>query len=329
MREDVEKTFDYDVLDPQTRAFVLQKTMETHGLLKRTAEHIVQIGQNLLSIKASLGHGYFEAWLQAEFAMSERQARRFIRVAERFADKTDILSVFPISVLYELASPSTSDSVIQQVESKQVPATLDAIKTAKEAEQQVRAEQAALQEQLAREREAATAQIHQLSLELECAQQQLTQLRVSPTAEIKEVPVVPSEVTAQLDALQRQVELLTVQREALAQRAVELEERAQALAAKQEEEQYAREICLNWSNATAGIHTSLLKFLARFPTPQQVQVFAAPDWNRLTQTQAMLRRVLDECERLCQESRGLFVDAAPGVSFAKEKEEKYDRTANM
>src|SRR5437588_8981550 len=115
MHKDIEQSFDYDVLDPQTRAFVLQKTMETHGLLKRTAEHVIQIGQNLLSIKASLGHGHFEAWLQAEFAMSERQARRFILVAERFADKTDKMSVFPISVLYELSSTSTSDSVIQQV----------------------------------------------------------------------------------------------------------------------------------------------------------------------------------------------------------------------
>ena len=103
----------------------------------------------------------------------------------------------------------------------------------------------------------------------------------------------------------------------------------QALAANQEEEQYAREICLTWSNATAGMHTSLLKFLAQFPTLQQVQVFEAQDWNRLTQIQAMLRRVLDECERLGQESQGLVVDAEPGVSFAREKEQRYDRTANV
>ena len=94
MHKDIEQPFDYDVLDTQTRAFVQQKTMETHGLLTRTAEHIIQIGQNLLSIKASLGHGYFEAWLQAEFAMSERQARRFILVAERFADKHESSRIF-------------------------------------------------------------------------------------------------------------------------------------------------------------------------------------------------------------------------------------------
>ena len=328
MHKDIEQSFDYDVLDPQTRAFVLQKTMETHGLLKRTAEHIIQIGQNLLSIKASLGHGHFEAWLQAEFTMSKRQARNFMQTAERFGSKSAIIADLPVTVIYELAAPSTSEAVIEQVESKQVPATLSAIRAAKEAEQRARAEQAALQEQLTREREAATAQIQQLSLELEHAQQRMAQLSAPPKPQIREVPVVPSEVSAQLETLRRQVATLTMQHEAARRRAAELEEQVQVLAANREEEQYAREICLNWSNATAGMHTSLLKFLARFPTPQQVQVFAAPDWNRLTQTQAMLRRVLDECERLCQESRGLVVDAAPGVSFAKEKEWNYDRTAN-
>ena len=53
MHEAEASTFDYDKLDEQTRDFVLQKTIETHGLLKRTAEHIIEIGQNLLSIKAS------------------------------------------------------------------------------------------------------------------------------------------------------------------------------------------------------------------------------------------------------------------------------------
>ena len=111
MHKDIEQSFDYDVLDPQTRAFVLQKTMETHGLLKRTAEHIVQIGQNLLSIKASLGHGYFEAWLQAEFAMSKRQARRFILVAERFGGKSAIIADLPIqpTAAYLLAAPAVPD----------------------------------------------------------------------------------------------------------------------------------------------------------------------------------------------------------------------------
>lgn len=307
MHEEVGIPFDYDELDEQTRSFVLQKTMETHGLLKRTTEHIIQIGQNLLSIKASLGHGYFALWLRAEFALSERQAQRFMLVAERFGDKTDKMSLLPLSVLYELASPSTSEFVIEQVESQQIPATVSAIREAREAERQAQVRQAALQEQLEQERATATAEIGRLALELERVQAELAQLSARASSRMQEIP---ADVSAQLESLQRQVSALTQEREALAQQAGELE--ARLLAAGQEEEKYEREVRLAWSNATAALHTNLLKFLAQLPTPQQAQVFEMPDWNHLDQAQAILQRVLDECARLRQESRRVVVEAMPG-----------------
>jgi hypothetical protein len=312
MHEEVGNPFDYDVLDEQARGFVLQKTMETHGLLKRMAEHIIQIGQNLLSIKECLGHGYFEAWLQAEFALSARQARRFMLVAERFAGKTDKMSVLPISVLYELASPSTSESIIEQVESHQIPATVSAIREAREAERQAQVRQAALQEQLEQERATAAAEIGRLALELEraqaeLAQAELAQLSAKASSQTQEVP---AEVSAELESLQRQVSELTQECEALARQAAELE--ARLLAAGQEEEKYEREVRLAWSNATASLHTNLLKFLAQFPTPQQALVFEMPDWNHLDQAVIILQRVLDECERLRQGSHLVVVEAMPG-----------------
>lgn len=328
MHTDVRKPFDYDVLDSGTRDFVVQKTMETHGLLKRTAEHIIQIGQNLLSIKSSLGHGHFESWLQAEFAMSERQARRFMLVAERFGDKTDIMSVFPVSVLYELASPSTPESVIEQVVEGQVAPTVDAIRSAKKAEQHAHAEQEALQQQLVQEREISAAQIGQLSLELERVQGELALLSVPPVLQVREVPVVPPEVSLQLETLRRQVATLTAQREAALRQVAELGERVQAMAAKREVEHYAREICLAWSNATSALHTSLLKFIAQLPTPQQTQVFVAGDWNRLARAQAMLQRVQDECKRLRQDSQGMVVEAVPGTSSTNAKVWREDRTTS-
>ena len=335
MREDVGETFDYDVLNKEAREFVQGTADEIHGLLKRTVENIIKIGQLLNAAKERLPYGQFLLWIQTEFALSRWTAQNFMRVAEKFGDTWGNFHHVPASVLYELAAPSTSEAVLEQVQSGSIPPTLDAIKAAKEAErraqtaeQQASAQLADLQEQLAQERATAAAQILQLSLELEQLQQQLTQRSVSPAPEIKEVPVVPSEVTVQLDVLQRQVELLTAQREALAQRAAELEEQAQALAAKREEEQYARQICLNWSNATAGIHTSLLKFLAQFPTPQQTQIFGAADWNHLTQLQAMLQRVQDECKRLRQDSQGMVVEAMPGTSSTNEKVWREDRTTS-
>ena len=181
--------------------------------------------------------------------MTSRHARRFMLVVVRFADKTDEMSVFPVSVLYELASPSTSESVLAHVMEGQVGPTVHTIREAKEAKQRARAaeqrasaELAALQERLSQERREAAAQIHQLPLEMEQAQQQLAKLGTPPAPEIKEVPVVPADVSAQLTALRRQVESLTAERDALVLRATELEARAELLVAKREEEQYAREL---------------------------------------------------------------------------------------
>jgi hypothetical protein len=120
MSDHAQFLFLYEALDPDTRLFVQQKTDELHGLMKRTAESIIRIGQHLLSVKACLGHGHFETWLRAEFGMTDRHARRFMNVAERFGDIADKMSVFSVSVLYELATASTSDNVIDQVITGQI-----------------------------------------------------------------------------------------------------------------------------------------------------------------------------------------------------------------
>lgn len=67
-----------------------------------------------------LEHGQFLEWLGLEFDMSDRMARRFMLVAEKFG-KMDILSNLPISVLYELASPSMPEEVVQGVIDGDIP----------------------------------------------------------------------------------------------------------------------------------------------------------------------------------------------------------------
>ena len=62
-----------------------------------------------------LGHGRFLAWIEAEFTLPDRAARRFIAVAERFACISDTASDVPATVLYELAAPSTPREVREAV----------------------------------------------------------------------------------------------------------------------------------------------------------------------------------------------------------------------
>lgn len=129
-----ESVFDYDTLDGATRMFVLEKTQSIHSRLKRTAEDIIAVGQALLDVKETLkAQGYlacFQRWLSSEFDMSRRMAVRFMQVARRFGKKNANLAFFSASVLYELAQPITPDTIVEMVESGQIPATLPAIREA-------------------------------------------------------------------------------------------------------------------------------------------------------------------------------------------------------
>ncbi len=105
----ISKRFDYDSLDSADAVFVQQQTSEIRGLMKRTAEDIVDIGQRLIEVKKRLKHGRFGTWLTAEFGWNQKTAERFMNVAESFQSKFDSLSIFDLapSALYILAAPST------------------------------------------------------------------------------------------------------------------------------------------------------------------------------------------------------------------------------
>jgi polyhydroxyalkanoate synthesis regulator phasin len=174
--------------DEMTRAFVSRKAEETRGLLKRTAQHILAIGRNLHEVKERLPHGQFLAWLQAEFAMSERQARNFMHVAARFGTKPEVLADLSLTVIYALAAPSTSQAVLEQVESKQISPTLEAIRAAKEAERQAReAEQ-------------------QARAEVQHTQQALCSLREETQAQQETIAL----LTSDIDALQERIADLSI-----------------------------------------------------------------------------------------------------------------------
>ncbi len=51
--------FDYNVLDIETRIFVLEKAAVIQERLKRTARDIIAIGQDLIEVKGKLEHGQF------------------------------------------------------------------------------------------------------------------------------------------------------------------------------------------------------------------------------------------------------------------------------
>jgi Protein of unknown function (DUF3102) len=78
--------YNYGNLDPGIVTDAKAAATLIRSLLAEIAEATVpremRIGRELLAIKVRLGHGHFGPWLAAEFGWSDRQARRFMRVAQ-------------------------------------------------------------------------------------------------------------------------------------------------------------------------------------------------------------------------------------------------------
>ncbi|GHO96625.1 hypothetical protein KSF_066730 [Reticulibacter mediterranei] len=289
-------TFDYATLDGETRAFVQQKAEETHTYLKRTAEDIVQVGQNLLAVKQRLGHGHFMAWLQAEFGMSYHTALNCIRVAERFGGKVRTVLTLPSKVLYLLAQPSTSETIIQQVENGVLPPNLEAIRAAREAERLAKAEA---------EQERRTASLWQEELEAmrARAQQEQTDLQKQidtlhtamkqrVEAQIQTKEVVPPAIQAQVEALQQKVTTLTQQRDALSKQAEVLGAQAREAAIHQDEEATrGRHMRLQWRTNAEEALQAISRLLIQWPTPLDAYHFEEGDWSKLAQIEEQMERL--------------------------------------
>jgi hypothetical protein len=107
--------FDYSQLSPDIceKAQIASERIKVR--MKRTGEDIIEIGKDLIEIKALLPHGQFLPWIESEFEMDQKTAFNFMSVAEKFGDKLGIIPNFKPTILYLLAAPSTPDEVINQV----------------------------------------------------------------------------------------------------------------------------------------------------------------------------------------------------------------------
>ncbi|NJL19566.1 MAG: DUF3102 domain-containing protein [Leptolyngbyaceae cyanobacterium SM1_3_5] len=107
--------FDYQVLPPEQRSIVQQRTGEIHERLQRSAQDIWEIGQRLADVRSQLKHGQFDAWIKAEFGWSRRTAYNFINVYETFQERANLAQIdIATSALYLLAAPSTPPQVREQ-----------------------------------------------------------------------------------------------------------------------------------------------------------------------------------------------------------------------
>src|SRR4051794_8079258 len=91
---------------------------EARAAADRIKQHmrgaILEVGAELLRIKARLPHGTFGKWLAVEFGLTERTAQNYMSAAE-LARECETVSVLRPKTLYLLAASSTPERVRQNV----------------------------------------------------------------------------------------------------------------------------------------------------------------------------------------------------------------------
>lgn len=310
--------FEYTALDADTRAYVQQKTDELHGQLQRTTQAVVAIGQNLLAVKARLPHGAFLPWLQQEFGMTRRTAVHFMHVATRFAGKWEMISHLPLAVLYELASPSTSDAIVAQVEEHTLPATLPAIQEAKQAEREARAQAAeaeaqvtTLQQELIVARaDSLQAQhtVSRLTDELTSLHQQIEQGSKQDRAPVS---VLSEAAQLQMSTLTKQIEQVTRQRDQLFTENQAYAEEARTHLPLTMHEQADQTRRLSWREAASAFRAAVRSLLMQWPSGLDRAHLEAEDWHWMSD-------VLEDCRRVLKESITLYEHQDSGVVDADE-----------
>jgi len=123
-------TFDYSELDEQMRDFVQERSNDIYERLTQIGCDVMMTGFALLGAKSSMSAAQFKQWVRTECNLSYATAVRYMRIAHRLGGKERLFSQ-PITVLNELAAPSTPDALIEAVENGTVLATLQAIKEVK------------------------------------------------------------------------------------------------------------------------------------------------------------------------------------------------------
>ncbi|WP_236038583.1 DUF3102 domain-containing protein [Ktedonobacter robiniae] len=294
---DQQIAFDYSLLDEETRHFVYQKTAETQGYLKRTAEDVVRIGLNLRAVKDHLPHGHFMAWAKSELGLSRQSCQNFMRVAERFGERIHRFGAIPISALYELLD--APEDVLRQIEEQQIPLTRLAVRAAKEqARQETVGEHHLTASSEHVPEEDGTVLLRQRITLLEQEQLQLRQEIEHHQQKEREKPVLPAHIQQHIQALEQQVRELSAQRETLSRHLASATAQARESVLERNALSHEQQTRTRWRELTAEFLRDGGMLISNMPSALMLDTFEAEDWARLEQVEHILAQLVQVIGRI-------------------------------
>jgi len=105
--------FNYAVLDEQNRKPTEEHAAAIRGLMKTTAEAIVDIGRRLQQVRHAIGANKFQAWIKAEFRIGQPVASNYMRAAAEFGD-LDCLDQFQPTAIFDLGRGNIPPKAVEQ-----------------------------------------------------------------------------------------------------------------------------------------------------------------------------------------------------------------------
>ena len=97
------------VADPAQVVTLAQRADRIRRLQADVQRGIIEIGFELIAVKEQCGHGNWAAWLETEFAWTQRTANNFMRVAERFGKLENVFQFQPSTLQAMLRLPSGAE----------------------------------------------------------------------------------------------------------------------------------------------------------------------------------------------------------------------------
>ena len=109
----------FNHLDQNKQAVVLQNTAKIQDAVQRTAVSIIEIGRVLSETKELINHGDFGTWITESFGWTRATANRYLHIYQQFGTyKQEELPTISVEALALLAAPSTPDTAVAEAVEK-------------------------------------------------------------------------------------------------------------------------------------------------------------------------------------------------------------------